>query len=581
MVRTQNINGFSDDKVCRGKYLVGLYSVCCLRGLFDKKAEQVVKHHRTAMKKVLLLIVCIAAFTVPPTFGRDEPLANEGKAGLYAKSIDRVLRLREDEVDLATAALIISEKWSNLVYGRRYLSKLDDMALEIRSRLEKKKLRANYRAILMINEYLFDELGFKAVSEASDPNDLFLHSVLDRKRGYCLSLSILYLSLGERLGLPVYGVVVPGHFFVKYDDGRVRFNIETTSKGGSASDEHYITKFKVPEDDSIYMRKLTKVQTLGCFLNNLGNSYSEVGDTESALRALETAVRINPSLGESRANLGNLYLKDGRIEDAMYEYRTALQINPNDAKTHSNLGNAYTKRGWLNDATAQYCHALELDPNFTQAYKNLASAYCELEMFVQSEVTLKQALILEPKDASLYSQLADVYKQMGKYRQAISQYKKALKIKRNLAEAHYGLALCYNKLDLVDEETRAYKKALAFQPDMVAAFVGLGNVYFGRKKYDAAIEQYKKAVRIAPDDGTIHHNLGAAYSNKDDYEQAAAAYLKAVGLEPEMGDAHNGLAYAFYKLKKYDLAAKHIKVAEELGAEIDKQLLRAIKKKSR
>jgi tetratricopeptide (TPR) repeat protein len=535
------------------------------------------------MKKVLMLIFCVAALTTAVSFGRDEPLANEGKSGLYARSIDQVLRLREDEVDLATAALIISEQWSDMVHGRRYLSRLDDMALEIRARLEKKKLRANYRAIPMINEYLFDELGFKAVSEASDPNDLFLHSVLDRKRGYCLSLSILYLSLGERLGLPLYGVVVPGHFFVKYDDGRVRFNIETTSKGGNAPDEHYITKFNVPEekDDSIYMKKLSKVQSLGCFLNNLGNSYCDIGDPESALLALETAVEINPSLSESRANLGNLYLNKGRIEDALYEYQTALQINPDDAKTRSNLGNAYTKRGWVNEAVAQYNYAIKLDPNFTQAYKNLAIAYHQLKMFVQAETSLKEALILEPKDASIYSQLGDVYDQMGNYKEAIFQYKRALKINRNSAKAHYGIAVCYNKLGMVNDEIRAYKKALAVKPNMVAALVGLGNAYFGKKKYDAAIEQYKKAVRIAGDDGTIHYNLGAAYSNKDDYKQAAAAHLKAVEFEPEMGDAHNGLAFVFYKLKKYDLAARHIKIAEELGAEIDKQLLRAIKKKLR
>ena len=535
------------------------------------------------MKKVLLLILCLAVLTSSVCFGRDEPLANEGKAGLYAKSIERVLRLREDQVDLATAALIISEKWSDLVYGRRYLSRLDDMALEIRARLEKKKIRDKYRAIPIINEYLFEELGFKAVSEASDPNDLFLHSVLDRKRGYCLSLSILYLSLGERLDLPLYGVVVPGHFFVKYDDGQVQFNIETTSKGGTASDEHYITKFNVPEDEqgSIYMKVLSKVQTLGCFLNNLGNSYCDIGDPDSALLALERAVEINPSLSESRANLGNLYLKKGRLEDALYEYRTALQINPNDAKTYSNLGNAYTKRGWLNEAIAQYIYAIKLDPNFNQAYKNLASAYCQMKMYGQAIIQLQEALVLEPKDASLYSQLGDVYDQMGNYDEAIFQYKKALQIKRNLSDAHYGLAVCYNKLGKVNEEIRAYKKALAVKPDMVAALVGLGNAYFGKKKYDAAIEQYNKAVRKAGGDGTIFYNLGAAYSNKDDYNQAIAVYLKAVELEPEMGDAHNGLAFAFYKLKKYNLAAKHIKIAEELGAEIDKQLLRAIKKKSR
>ena len=532
------------------------------------------------MKKVFLLILSISVFTTSVSFGRDAPLANEDKSGLYARSIEQVLRLSEDEVDLATAALIISERWSDLVNGRRYLSRLDDMALEIRTRLEKKKLKANYRTIPMINEYLFDELGFKAISEASDPNDLFLHSVLDRKRGYCLSLSILYLSLAERLGLPLYGVVVPGHFFVKYDDGRVQFNIETTSKGGNAPDEHYATKFNVPEDDdSIYMKKLSKVQTLGCFLNNLGNSYCDIGDTESALLALETAVEINPLLGESRANLGNLYLKKDRIRDAIYEYQTALEINPKDAKTHSNLGNAYAKQGHLNNAIAQYNWALTLDPNFTQAYKNLAVAYSEQELFVRAEAALKEALILEPKDASIYSQLGEVYDRMGNYDEAIYQYKRALKIDRNLADAHYGMAVCYKKLDLVDDEIRAYKKTLSIKPDMVAALVGLGNAYFGKKIYDAAIEQYKKAVRTAADDSTIHYNLGAAYSNKDDYKQAMAAYLKAVELEPEMGDAHKGLAFVFYKLKKYDLAAKHIKIAEELGAEIDKQLLRAIKRK--
>jgi tetratricopeptide (TPR) repeat protein len=534
------------------------------------------------MKKVLL-ILCVLALTPTVSFGRDEPLANEGKSGLYARSIDQVLRLREDEVDLATAALIISEQWSDLVHGRRYLSRLDDMALEIRERLEKKKLKADYRAIPIINEYLFDELGFKAVSKASDPNDLFLHSVLDRKRGYCLSLSVLYLSLGERLGLPLYGIVVPGHFFVKYDDGKVRFNIETTSNGGNAPDEHYITKFNVPEEDdgSIYLKKLSKIQTLGCFLNNLGNSYCDIGDPESALLALETAVEINPSLGESRANLGNLYLQKDRIRDAMYEYQTALEINPNDAKTHNNLGNAYAKQGRLHDAVGQYDWALKLDSNFTQAYKNLASVYCQLKMFGKAIVQLQEALVLEPKEASIYSQLGDVYDQMGNYEEAIFQYKKALKIKRNLAEAHYGMAVCYNKLGMFNDEIRAYKKALAVKPDMVAALVGLGNAYFGTEKYDSAIQQYKKAILIKPYDGTIHYNLGAAYSNKKDYEQAAAAHLKAVELEPEMGDAHNGLAFAFYKLKKYDLAAQHIKAAEESGAEIDKNLLYAIEKKLR
>jgi len=533
------------------------------------------------MKKIFIVIIC--ALILPPMVlaRRREFLANENKAGLSAKSIEQVIRLREDEVDLATAALIVSEQWSDLVYGRRYISKLDDMALEIRKRLRQKKLNVDFRAIPVISEYLFEELGFKALSEANDPNDLFLHTVLDKKRGYCLSLSILYLSIAERLGLPIYGVVVPGHFFVRYDDTRVRFNIETTGKGGFATDEDYVKKFKVPVgQDNIYMKNLSKIQTLGCFLNNLGNSYMEIGNTESALLALQRAVEINPTLSECRANLGNIYLEKGRVADAIFEYRAALEINPDDPKTHNNLGNAYAQQNWFKYAVYEYNQSLQLDPNFPDAYKNLAIAYCKQKSFAQAIAPLKQAILLEPKNAGCYNQLGNIYSEMGRYKEAISQYKKALSIDRDFVDANYGLALCYNELGQVDDEIQEYTKVLAVKPDMLAALINLGNAYFEKEKYESAIEQYQKAARIDPNEAMIHYNLGAAYSNRKNYEQAVAEYMRAVELEPEMGDAHHGLAIGFYQLKKYDLAWIHIKLAEKLGVEVPKDQLEAIKSKS-
>jgi tetratricopeptide (TPR) repeat protein len=529
------------------------------------------------MRKIFLIIVCVLFFTAWASIGQSEPLANADKDGLYARSIEQVLRLDDKEVDLGTAALIVSEQWSDMVEGRRYLSDLDNMALEIRERLRKKKLRANYKAVPVINEYLFDELGFKAISDTNDPNDLFLHTVMDKKQGYCLSLSVLYLSIGERLGMPLYGVVVPGHFFVRYDDGRTRFNIETTSKGGYADDEHYINEFKVPKGNgSIYMENLNKIQTLGCFFNNLGNSYNKVGDTEQAMLALERAVEINPSLAESHVNLGNIYLEKDKIKDAIREYEEALEIDPSNAKPHNNLGNAYTKQGRFGEAVFQYTRSIELEPNYIEAYKNLANAYCEQEKFGQAASQLRQAIFLEPQDPNLHKQLGDVYRRMGDYVKGIFQYKKALEIKRKFAEAYYGLALCYNKTDSTDDEIQAYKKALMIKPDMAAALVGLGNAYFKKQDYGAAIEEYKKAVLIMPEDSAIHYNLGAAYSNGGQYKQATVEYEKAIAIEPKMGDAHNGLAFALYRLEKYDLAWQHLKTAEELGVEVPKDLRAAI-----
>jgi len=536
-----------------------------------------------ARQRFCRLVVAFSALIASVGLGREQPLANADRRGLYARSVEQVLRLRDEQVDLATAALIISEQYSDMVNGRRYRSKLDDMALEIRNRLREKGLKANHRAVEVINEYLFEELGFRSVSEANDPNDLFLHSVLDKRRGYCLSLSMLYLSLGERLGMPLYGVVVPGHFFVRYDDGKVRFNIETTGKGGFADDRHYIDEFGVPQQGKagIYIRNLAKKQTLGCFLNNLGNTYSELGDSNAAQEALERAVEINPGLAESHLNLGNVYLKCDRVDDAIYEYEQALRINPREAKTHSNLGNAYGRAGRLNEAVSAYIQAVKLDPNFVDAYKNLASAYCRLEMFEKAVVELRQAAVLAGENADIYNELGGIYSRLGDFEQAIVEYERALAVDSDMAGAYYGLAVCYNKLGMEDSEVQAYRQALAREPGMAAALINLGNVYFRRQEYDSAIELYTKAARIQPDDADIRYNLGAAYSNKGDYGRAIQEYLRVVELDRHRADAHQALAVSFYKLGNYRKASEHIQAAMQLGAEVDAEFVAAVEQRLR
>ena len=302
------------------------------------------------------------------------PLANENDTGLYVRSIHQVMRLDPDEVDIGTAALIVAEEWSELVHGRKYQQKLDDMAYEVQSRIAKKGLKGKYQAVQVLNDYLFNDLGFGAVAEADNPDDLFIHTVIDNKRGYCLSLSILYLAIGERLGLPLHGVVVPGHFFVRYEKDGKRFNIETTSGGGCADDEHYINEFNVPHKykRTVYMQNLDKLQTLGCLFNNLGNVYIDAGNLKAAKEALELAVEINPTLAESHTNLGNVYLREERIDDAIYEYRKAIEINSNNSKLYGNIGNAYARKGWSNDAMGAYEQAIKLDPDNADAYVGLA-----------------------------------------------------------------------------------------------------------------------------------------------------------------------------------------------------------------
>lgn len=527
--------------------------------------------------KRLAVIAVLWLFTVTVW---STPLANENLPGLYIRSINQMLRLEPDEIDIGTAALIVAEEWSDMVHGRRYQSELDEMAYEIQRRINEQGLAGSYKAVYVLNDYLHKELGFKSVKEASDPNDLFLHSVMDNKRGYCLSLSILYLALAERLGLPMYGVVAPGHFFVRYEDGRIRFNIETTN-GGFPDDDHYTKKFAIQEgnEDSVYMQSLNKLQTMGCLFNNFGTVYMGVDDLDSAQRAMELAVEINPGLAESRVNLGNIYMRKERIDDAIYEFQQALEINPFDSKVHYNLGGAYLRKGWTNDAMGSYEQAIRLDSNFVDAYISLAAAYGRKGLHAKARQMLTEAASIDPGRSDIYTMRGDTYYQEGEYEMAMEEYKIALRINRKSATAYFGMGICYNKLDMPQNEIQSYKQALKIDPGMLAARADLANAYFEQEDYSKAIEQYRLYLQQDSKNASIQYNIGVVYSKQKKYADAAPFYEKAIELQPDLADAHKNLGYARYMLKDYDKAYKHLVTADKLGSEIDPNLLKAVERK--
>jgi regulator of sirC expression with transglutaminase-like and TPR domain len=74
--------------------------------------------------------------------------------------------------------------------------------------------------------YLFKELNLSYISEYEDLRARYLNFVLDTKKGNCWGTSILYLSVAERVALPLYAVSAPDHSFVRYADDYKKINIE-------------------------------------------------------------------------------------------------------------------------------------------------------------------------------------------------------------------------------------------------------------------------------------------------------------------------------------------------------------------
>lgn len=125
-------------------------------------------------------------------------------------SVDR------DNIDLEVGAFLIAKSaypTLDVVYYRQIL---DNLAQEVRPRLTSK--RSPRQRIQVFNRYLFEEKAFRGNrSDYYDPDNSFLNRVIDRRTGIPITLSVLYMLLGQRLELRVMGVGMPGHFLVKVD----------------------------------------------------------------------------------------------------------------------------------------------------------------------------------------------------------------------------------------------------------------------------------------------------------------------------------------------------------------------------
>lgn len=75
-----------------------------------------------------------------------------------------------------------------------------------------------------VSRYLFDELGFSGNKEAYyDWRNSCLDRVIDTRTGIPISLSVLMIEVGRRVGVKLVGVGMPAHFLVRPIDDDTTF----------------------------------------------------------------------------------------------------------------------------------------------------------------------------------------------------------------------------------------------------------------------------------------------------------------------------------------------------------------------
>jgi regulator of sirC expression with transglutaminase-like and TPR domain len=120
-----------------------------------------------------------------------------------------------DSFDLFRAAALIARVESPELNIEAVSRQVGELAGEVRRRIDDKSDISWPAPLIALGEILFDEYGFRGDSEAyDDPQNSFMHRVLERRQGLPIALSVLTVEVARRSGLEAYGIGFPGHFLV-------------------------------------------------------------------------------------------------------------------------------------------------------------------------------------------------------------------------------------------------------------------------------------------------------------------------------------------------------------------------------
>jgi regulator of sirC expression with transglutaminase-like and TPR domain len=231
----------------------------------------------------------------------------------------RLVARPEGDLDLAAGALIIAADGRTGLDPAASLAKLDDLAGLVRLRTDRGDSMRT--VVARLHDVLFREGGFRPPTSAEfhDAANSRLDRVIERRIGLPISLGIVELEVAWRLGLPLHGVGLPGHFIVGGPDGLL---LDPAGAGRSLTLDDCQALIRRSIGDGILfhagmLRPVGKRQILARVLRNLRSVHLAARNWPAALGVVELLVVVEPTDPDHGRDRGLLLGRMGRFSVAI------------------------------------------------------------------------------------------------------------------------------------------------------------------------------------------------------------------------------------------------------------------------
>jgi regulator of sirC expression with transglutaminase-like and TPR domain len=256
----------------------------------------------------------------------------------------------EAELDLGEAALLIARDEYPTLSVPAYLKRLDELSEAARKHVGKP--RGSRAVVERLNSFLFDDEGFRGnTDDYYDPKNSYLNEVLDRRIGIPITLSVLYMEVGKRLGYAIEGVGLPGHFIVRMA-GTTELFVDPFNRGDILDRDDCLEKvrrlFGAPVEDSpALLAVASKTQIMLRMLNNLKAIYLRQELFDKALPVVDKILLLDSENPQERRDRALVLLRLKKFSEARVQLAAFLDVCPKEEENQEMINEATQLLGWL------------------------------------------------------------------------------------------------------------------------------------------------------------------------------------------------------------------------------------------
>jgi len=252
----------------------------------------------------------------------------------------RALMAQADaRIELARACLMIARDAYPELDLAHYVGQIERFGLRLRARAAERGVEEK---VIALNEFMFGELGFVANVDAYyDPRNSYLNEVIDRRTGIPISLSIVYMELGRRIGLPLEGVSFPGHFLVRLRLRGGMLVLDPFAGGAPQSEDDLRERLErvVPKGTTggvplellpleQFLEPASHRQIIARVLRNLKSIYRDADEPARLLAVLNRILVVSPDASIELRDRGQLYRRLECWQPALADLSAYVEREP-------------------------------------------------------------------------------------------------------------------------------------------------------------------------------------------------------------------------------------------------------------